>query len=143
MKNIIQTFKDWRWERLHTKVHKKLTFFFKLSEQERNYLRDKWQPKRNQLAVYINEDYTKRHWEHHLPTFNWSEESKKEMVWFDNDKRYIKDDYFPDILFDCTFKIIKVDNDKLYWYKDYFYNKEFCYPILNKKQIEKLKNKKI
>ncbi len=135
LEKLIRPIKDWMWERWHAKLHYKLALLFSLTEEQRKKLWSVWMPKARQVAVYIDED-SKKEWEYHQPAFNWPEEYKAKMIWFDSDGRYIKNNYFPDKLFYCTFFIDRTDGEKLYWYKEYYYNKQDCLPVLSKRKLK-------
>jgi hypothetical protein len=143
IKKYIQKFKDWKWEFWHTKIHKRLALLFTLTDEERLKLSVSWKPKIGQDAVYIDDDSIKQI-QYHKPNFNWTEESRKMMVWFDDKGRYIKNDYFPDYFFRNTFKVGKIENDAIYsesW--EMFeeckgYPKNQCLPILTKREFRKM-----
>jgi len=141
--NIIKKYKDWRWEKWHKKIHKKLALLFSLTSEQRQRLNKIWQFELNQNAVYIDESAL-NNMIRHSESFPWHESCKKQMVWFDKEGRYIKDDYLPDHFFRSTFIVLKVKDNKLYYFisstdnDEYYYDKKECYPILNKRQIKKI-----
>jgi len=129
--------KDILWDRWHIKIHRKLGELFNLTQIQRDKLRDTWEYKKDQTCVCIGE--WKKHWERHFPSFNWAPEYKEQMTWFDEEGRYIKNKYFPDELFYCTFRAEKVEEDKLYWYKDYYYLRQDCLPVLSMRKLKSIR----